>query len=267
MSTTPVFLGEKPNGISPSRVSQFANCPRQYQYVSVEKLPEKKSIDAYRGTIFHAILETMFAESLETPEARTLDNCLEYFRTIFPTMVGEVEAEELGLNQEGVQQLAAEVTKLIRNYYKMEDPTTINTEAVEIRFDHDMGGWGLRGIIDRLDRLEDGTLAVVDYKTGKPPRKGYEAKALQPCQTYAYLCQQVRGELPTELRLIYVKTGTQIVHRVTPSDIASAERRVRGTWQSIEKCYDKSDFPAKPSILCNWCSFQKICQGDQSNPF
>lgn len=267
MTGSPVFLGEKPDGVSPSRVSQFANCPRQYQYVSVERLPEKKSLDAYRGTVFHAILETMFAESLDNPSARTLDACLEYFRQLFPTLVSDEIAEELGLDASGRQTLAAEITKLIRNYYKMEDPTTINTEAVEIRFDHDMGGFGLRGIIDRLDRLEDGTLSVVDYKTGKPPRRGWEAKALQACQTYAYLCEQVRGERPSELRLLYVKTGTEIRHVVEQRDIDGAVKRVRSTWAGIERCYEKGDFPAKPSILCNWCSFQKICKGDTSDPF
>ena len=262
-----MFLGEKPDGISPSRVSQFANCPRQYQYVSVERLPEKKSKDAFRGTIFHAVLENLFAESLDNPQHRTIENAMEQFRTIYPVMLDDQAADELELDLMGRQTFAAEITKLIRNYYKMEDPTQINTEAVEIRFDYDMGGWGLRGIVDRLDRLSDNTLAIVDYKTGKPPRQGYEAKALQPCQTYAYLCQQVRGEVPSELRLIYVKTGTQIVHKVQPQDLESAEKRVRATWDGIERCYHNGNFPAKPSVLCNWCSFQSICRGDQSDPF
>jgi ATP-dependent helicase/nuclease subunit B len=32
-----------------------------------------------------------------------------------------------------------------------------------------LGGIGLRGTADRIDMLPDGTLAVIDYKTGKPP--------------------------------------------------------------------------------------------------
>jgi len=212
-------------------------------------------------------MEHLFAESLDNPPHRTIENAMAKFYEIYPTMVDDAVADELGLDLTGRNEFAAEITKLIRNYYRMEDPTAITTEAVEIRFDYDMGGWGLRGIIDRLDRIGDGSLAVVDYKTGKPPRKGYEAKALEACQTYAYLCQQVRGEVPSELRLIYVKTGTQITHKVEERDLDSAERRVRKTWEGIEKCYEKGNFPAKPSILCNWCSFQTICRGDQSDPF
>ncbi|MES2497788.1 MAG: double-strand break repair protein AddB [Pseudomonadota bacterium] len=33
----------------------------------------------------------------------------------------------------------------------------------------DVGGITLKGKVDRIDRLADGTLAIVDYKTGKPP--------------------------------------------------------------------------------------------------
>lgn len=35
----------------------------------------------------------------------------------------------------------------------------------------DAGGIQLEGTVDRIDRLTDGTLAVVDWKTGKPPSK------------------------------------------------------------------------------------------------
>lgn len=48
------------------------------------------------------------------------------------------------------------------------DPTR-QPVAFEKKGEIDWGGVTIRGRLDRLDRLEDGTYAVVDYKTGRPP--------------------------------------------------------------------------------------------------
>jgi ATP-dependent helicase/nuclease subunit B len=48
--------------------------------------------------------------------------------------------------------------------------------AAEIFGDTDVAGVNLYGKVDRIDRLADGSLAIIDYKTGKPPsRKQVEA--------------------------------------------------------------------------------------------
>lgn len=265
MPSTPVYLGEKPDGVSPSRVSQFINCPRQYQYVSVEKLPEKKGEAAYRGTIFHAVLENLFRD--ETPEDRTPENTMKHLRAIYRDYMTPESIDELGFTEIDVQRYAAEISKLIRIYHTMEDAPSINLVSTEQRLDYDMGGFGLRGIIDRFDREADGSLGIVDYKTGKVPKGKYVAKAMQPSQVYAFLAEKVLGERPSRMRLFYVKTGEIIERPVTDIDIRDAETRVRSVWAAIEKAYETSNFPAQPNILCNWCSFRQRCNEDNISVF
>jgi len=58
--------------------------------------------------------------------------------------------------------------------------------AVEAEFDDlEVGPIRLRGVLDRLDQLPDGSLVVTDYKTGTPPTRASvaEGRSLQP---YAY---------------------------------------------------------------------------------
>jgi putative RecB family exonuclease len=262
MTASPVFIGEKPDGVSPSRISQFNRCPRQYKFVSIERLPEKKSIAAYRGTIFHYVMELLYS-CAATPEDRTVENAMLLLRAVYPEMMNAEHTEELGMDESARQKYAAEIAALIRKYFTMENPQTIECIATEQRLDLDMGGFGLRGIIDRMDR-ENGELVIVDYKTGAAPRKReWEHSAFAAMRVYAYLVEKVVGERPTKLRLLYVKSGKVLERAVTQKVVDEAEQWVHNTWSDIEVAYDTNDFPARPTVLCGWCAFKSLCDAEQ----
>jgi len=256
----PLNLGTKPDGVSPSRVNQIETCPRQYQYTSIERLPERKKMATYRGTVFHEILETMFLRTKESPLDRTIDYTLEVMRELVPELLSPEICAEMELDDLGRQSLLADLAKYIRTYFTMENPSEIVTEGIEIRYDLDMGGFGLRGILDRLDRDPDGSLVIVDYKTGKVPQDRYKDSALLPAKIYAYLCREVLGETPKEIRLLYVAFGKTLTVEVTDADVAYAEKRVRQAWDKIEGWWADGYFPPIRNNLCNqWCAFKEIC--------
>ena len=258
--STPVYLGPRPDGLSPSRVNQIETCPRQYQYTSIEKLPERKKMATYRGTVFHAVLETMFLRTVETPADRTVELTLDIMRELLPELLSDEIAAEMELDETGRQVFVRDLAKYIRTYFTMEDPTQIVTEGIEVRYDLDMGGFGLRGILDRLDRRPDGMLEIVDYKTGKVPQDKYKASALLPSKIYAYLCREILGEVPVAIRLMYVQFGKQLVVNVTDDDLRYAEKRVRDAWDKISTWYDDGYFPPIRNNLCDkWCAFRDIC--------
>ena len=48
--------------LSPSRISDYQQCPQLYNYRVIQKLPEPISLDAERGTLVHSILEELMAQ-------------------------------------------------------------------------------------------------------------------------------------------------------------------------------------------------------------
>ena len=46
--------------LSPSRISDFQQCPQLYKFRAIDKLPERPGIDAVRGSIVHLILEDLY---------------------------------------------------------------------------------------------------------------------------------------------------------------------------------------------------------------
>src|SRR2546421_9853692 len=49
-----------PSSLSPSRAGDFMQCPLLYRFRVIDKLPEKPSAAATRGTVVHAVLERLF---------------------------------------------------------------------------------------------------------------------------------------------------------------------------------------------------------------
>lgn len=49
-----------PASLSPSRASDFMQCPLLYRFRVIDRLPEKPSEAATRGTLVHSVLERLF---------------------------------------------------------------------------------------------------------------------------------------------------------------------------------------------------------------
>src|SRR3954447_22821276 len=46
--------------LSPSRAADFKTCPLLYRFRTIDRLPERKSRAAVRGTLVHAVLERLY---------------------------------------------------------------------------------------------------------------------------------------------------------------------------------------------------------------
>ena len=153
----------------------------------------------------------------------------------------------------------ADADKLIDNYFRLEDPTTVHTIGVELGVEIENDGLRLRGIIDRLDIGPDGALTVVDYKTGRAPSERYEQGKMGGVQTYALLCEKVLGRAPVEVRLLHLRDPVAISAVATPQTIRGQQRRTSAVWSAIERACVSEDFRPKVGPLCNFCHFKPSC--------
>src|ERR687894_1290796 len=57
--------------LSPSRAADFKTCPLLYRFRTIDRLPERKSLAADRGTLVHSVLERLYdlPPAGRTPEA------------------------------------------------------------------------------------------------------------------------------------------------------------------------------------------------------
>lgn len=158
----------------------------------------------------------------------------------------------------------------LRRFYESELASTAEAVAVEEWFEFELptGGGGepvrIHGKIDRIDRHPDGTIEVVDYKTGRSKGQA-EVDRDEQLSTYALALRSsavrdpATGEpLPSAslLSLYFTESGEK--RSTTRTDgqldahaahLAELARRIRS-----------GDFAATPSYnTCGWCDYRRVC--------
>jgi putative RecB family exonuclease len=251
---------EKKLRLSPSAVSEYENCPQLYKYRKIEKLPEPPSLDAERGTLVHTILQDLF----EFPSAQRLpQTALDLLPSRWSAQLeGKPELKDMVTNE---KEWLDRATSLLTTYFTLENPSTFEATHREMHLENDFDtDVYLHGYVDRLDIAPTGEVRVVDYKTGKSPKPGWEEKALFQLRVYALLYWKATGVLPQLLQLIYLGDGRVVKSNPTMNDIESAEKVLHRVAKDIFISIQKDYWPPKPSRLCDWCFFKSICPAHNS---
>lgn len=251
---------EKKLRLSPSAVSEYENCPQLYKYRKIEKLPEPPSLDAERGTLVHTILQDLF----EFPSAQRLpQTAIDLLPSRWSAQLeGKPELKAMVTNE---KEWLDRATSLLTTYFTLENPSTFEATHREMHLENDFDtDVYLHGYVDRLDIAPTGEVRIVDYKTGKSPKPGWEEKALFQLRVYALLYWKATGVLPRLLQLIYLGDGRVVKSNPTMNDIESAEKVLHRVAKDIFISIQKDYWPPKPSRLCDWCFFKSICPAHNS---
>lgn len=245
-----------PTSLSPSRVESFLSCPLAFRFSSIERLPDPPTVATTRGSLVHRALELLFLAPAAERTAEALDRCID-------AAIDEYRRHDdfllLGLDEAAATSFFDAARRIAVNYLRMEDPTGVRDIGLELRLEASVGELTLRGIIDRLDLDEDGELVVVDYKTGRAPRPGWERTSMAGVHFYAFLCESVFGRRPAEIRLMYLASGETIRTRPTAQSTRFMTTRTNAVWKAVATACERDDFRPKRSRLCDFCAYQRWC--------
>ena len=182
-----------------------------------------------QGKLAHRAAQLLFdpADSADDPASRLRDCVERALNEIFRGMHGSADAlHELERNR-----LTALLARLIE---AESNRCEYAVEHIEERREIRIESWLLRARMDRVDRLADGTLAVLDYKTGRYVGKpDWFGERLNDTQLPLYALDL--GERVSAAVIVHLRDP-----RVS----------YRGVWQ------DRDDFPGKPEKLPEERSWQ-----------
>ena len=250
--------------LSPSKLSCFANCGLHYKFQYVDKIPEPPTKDTVLGNILHRALELLYLEPQwdRTPE-RLCDGLNQAGREFHEDLNG-VCGDDLDLYQE----IVTTAMTFAHRIFAIEDPSIIECDT-EGSLIVENDNWLLRGRYDRVDYNADGTVTIIDYKSGKPPKKANERDKLRALMLYAGMFEILNPDLKVrDVKLVFLRSTPKgkipvvVSAPVDSHEIDGGFMRVEAMAEAIQRGLD-TGFKPKPGVLCGWCPYRDRCpEGD-----
>ena len=247
---------EVPLSLSPSRASSFQDCPLQFRFASIQGLPQPPGFHAVKGNVVHRALELLLR--LSAPE-RTREAARDAMSSSRKEYEPKYDFVGLNLEESAAREFWMDCERLTDAYFDLEDPTTLDDIELELWVEAPLGTFNVRGYVDRLERTKDGALVITDYKTGRAPRESDVGNKMRQLEMYAYMVRALRGQLPTRMRLMYLRDKVVLEQQPTESSMKFLEKRTIALFNAIERACTSGNFPPKRSGLCNFCNFKQWC--------
>ncbi len=122
--------------------------------------------------------------------------------------------------------------------------------------------WPMRGRVDRIDFLRDGSIRLIDYKNGEPPNPAKPSPAnLQLLLYHQAVAQQYQK--PTAVEMFGVSQKSQFRHRGLTHEEAEAQwARLREIGEGVQSRMGQGQFFPVPDPRlnpCRFCAYRLVC--------
>jgi len=238
------FIPRRGEGLmlSASDIETYRLCPLKYKFARVFRIPQEATIHQRFGIALHQVLERFHQYGQGTREE------------LFDLFEASWRRGGFGDSDDELQFRERALDALERYWERCRDD---EAEPVwfERSFSFKLGDHVLRGRVDRVDRLPDGTYELIDYKTGKPRTEEQLREDVQ-LSLYQMGARESWDVETSAQSYLYVMTGEKVPVKHSEEELD----RVRATVAEIGEGILRQDFQPTPSTeICSFCDYRIIC--------
>jgi len=232
--------------LSASAVDTYERCGLQFKLERDWRIPAKPAAAMQYGAAIHRVLKTYF-DSVRLDRPKTAEELIDLFRLdLAAANLQDVYQREL-YEKLGVAQL----TQFLSEAQRIPASQVLQTEE---SFEIHIGETIVAGRIDRIDSRPDGTVAIVDYKTGKARDQEDADESLQ-LSLYAIAAHEKWGYKVGALIFHNLEENVPVITLRSDSQLLDARQRVKDAAKGIAD----GVFEAKTGIHCNFCAYRSLC--------
>jgi DNA helicase-2/ATP-dependent DNA helicase PcrA len=236
--------------LSYSQLDTFKTCPLQYKYRYIVRIPVPPRAALTFGDTIHKVMYAFYS-SIQKGNKLTKEDLLHLLDEHWSSLGFGDRVYEEKMKRQGRDILAGFFEK---GYDPKVIPTSLE-EPFRIKITPTLT---LGGKIDRIDTLRNGTIEIIDYKTGTAPKSRDVSKDLQ-LTVYAMAAGPASpaGRSKKVIVSFYFFDGQQKL-----SATRKKEQLEEGRKEIIKIAEEisTSDFRPTPGKWCDFCDFRLICE-------
>ena len=250
------FLPRRGDGalsLSASDLDLYLTCPLKYKFRRVFGIPEEPTINQRFGILIHSVLERFHKDAGEGEATNGgLTELMDLFESGWRRSGFGSSDDEL--------QFRDRAREAMRLYWEREREAEGVPVWLERKFDIRIGEHQVRGRVDRVDRLPDGSYELIDYKTGERKSEAQLENDLQ-LALYRLAAREAWGLEAGTGSYYYVLDADKVAAPTKPDDAERVERTVLEVGEGVLG----QDFEPRPApTTCSWCDYRLICPAAES---
>jgi len=254
-----------------SSLETYKKCPAQFRIRYIDYMRKTdEGIEAFMGKRVHEALEYLYNEVLDG-RIPFFDHVIENYRKFWQNNWHDKIGIVRNQNTSDYYKYLGE--ECIARYYRKYSPFAekIVGNEIELNFNiNDDEKYEIKGIIDRLDHDGKGNWEIHDYKSGKRALTQNQADKDHQLALYQIGLMSKDKEIKS-VKLIwhFLQHGIEVESIRTKKQLDDLSTNIRKQIDKIRSQIDGGGkFPAKKSILCNWCYYWEECPAQSGgNPF
>ncbi len=246
-------MARKPS-LSPTKISTYLACPSKYRWTYVDErgrwYVRAKSYFSF-GTTLHKVLQR-FHDSNDAG-VQTVGQALAAYEESWIDAGFE--------SPEAMAQAFAEGKEIVEQHVRraIKRAAEVRTIAVEKLLRADLGDFVLIGRVDRIDEHPDGTLEIVDYKSGRETTSDEEVATDLAMACYQLLVREQYPGRPVRATILALRSGTTGSASLSNEEMQSFRDDLLVVGKEIlQRDYENLVPVWKP--LCADCDFLPLCR-------
>lgn len=240
------------NYLSYSQIQTFDLCPLHYKLKYILKVPTPQTASQSFGTSVHAVLRDFYTQwrngnkqSINKIEKLLRNNWVnEGYQNKTHERKAFDKAEKVMINY------------LNKNFLKNNLPLEI-----EYPFNFHLNNIRIGGRIDRIDKINEKSIEIIDYKTGENLPTEKDLKENFQLTFYSLAVSEIKEKVlnvdpeNVVLSLYYLEKETKLSTSRTKDQLEEAKIKIIKKADEISR----SEFKCNKSIYCNTCEYRMLC--------
>lgn len=250
------FMLNKAKGFSASAVTQYAKCPYLFYLAQVLRIPQPEEIDIYQiippndlGTMAHYLLENLDKTVIKNPEefgkvaSKAFDDYLIMHQADNMTLANKAKDEFVDMMKTAYVMEGNDKT-----LFREEDITCVHPSGIRIH-----------GFPDKVVENPDGTVTIIDYKTGRAiSHDASDIPSMIQCTIYSFIVEERKKRHVSGFEYWYLRHNTRIFSGDDGKTMTDHYNNLNTVLNNLFNSLKSGTFTPNHSN-CDNCYYKDVC--------